>query len=158
MIHYTMCDAGKNMRQESREKEKESDSSAGRKRETICYWLPAVPPLSPLTFPLFFLHISPAVYEGAQSVSVRALARTHRGLRWEQNKQASKKVSVSLNLRLYILYLSCPSSARSWLQLRPYPRRTCIFFSLSLNAPRWHTQTDSTNTQNRYTHTERGSL
>lgn len=33
----------------------ESDSSAGRKPETICCWLPAVPPTSLLTFLLFSL-------------------------------------------------------------------------------------------------------
>lgn len=67
------------MRQECTEKEEESDSSAGRKRETICCWLPAVPLLATLTFSPFFLFISPAACDGIQSVSVRKPAHSLRG-------------------------------------------------------------------------------
>lgn len=112
MIRYTTCDAGKNMRQECRVKEKESDSSAGRKRVTICCWLPAVPPLSQLTFPLFFLPISPAVYEGTQSVSVSqaytpGTPHTHR-LRSKYNTKQSRRIWFQLicDFILYIYTLS----------------------------------------------------
>lgn len=103
MIHYTTCDAGNNMRQERVEKEEESDSSAGRKRETICCWLPAVPLLATLTFPPFFLSISPAACNGIQSVSVRKPARTLRG-GGSTYTQAGENFSLSANSKAKFLF------------------------------------------------------
>lgn len=68
MIHYTTCEEGNNVRQESRENE--SDSSAGKKCETICCWLPAVLSLFS-TLPSFILFLLQSIKVLSQLVSAQ---------------------------------------------------------------------------------------
>lgn len=155
MIHYTTCDAGKNMRQECRVKEKESDSSAGRKHETICCWLPAVPPLSLLTFHLFFLPISPAVYEGTQSVSVREPVYT-------QSSTTQERFSFSWFVTLYFIF-TLPSYSFTEVAFTPLHLSTHAFFchclSVTKQTCRQETHTHNTQQTHKPHHaTVRGSL
>lgn len=150
------CDAGKNMRQEWREKE-ESDSSAGKKHETIWCWLPAVPPFSLHSPSSSLLPISPAVYEGIQSVSVREPAYAHWGQHTQahsaKQKQATKTVSV--NLWNYIFFYNVHPLHAHWYSYFFTPQHTWLF-SLPLIMQTWLTHTHRhRNTANTDTYTER---
>lgn len=135
------------MRQEWGEKEEESDSSAGRKCETICCWLHAVPPLPTFTFFLFFLPICPAVY-GAQSVSVRELCiRT--GDSSDANTIQNKRARPFL-FQLICSFIFSYSHCRPLvlLQLLHYPSTHLrLFLCLLLNMQTWHTQMQQTHTR-----------
>lgn len=127
-----------------------------------------------LLFPPFSLHspsssllpISPAVYEGIQSVSVREPAYAHWGLHTQahsaKQKQATKTVSV--NLWYYIFFYNAHPLHAHWYSYFFTPQHTWLF-SLSLIMQTWltHTQTQKYSKHRHIyretrTHCERASL
>lgn len=148
--------------------------SAERKRRVIALQGRSVRPSGAgyLLFPPLSLHspsssllpISPAVYEGIQSVSVREPAYAHWGLHTQahsaKQKQATKTISV--NLWNYIFFYNVHPLHAHWHSYFFTPQHTWLF-SLSLIMQTWLTHTQRhRNTANTYTerraHTVRGPL
>lgn len=102
----------------------ESDSSAGRKPETICCWLPAVPPHLTPHLP-FLLSLSPCSL-WRHSVTYCQVSSTHQGLHTcaVQSQAFSSTVSSYFLLKLSA---QCPS----WLT-SSYPATPHASFSLTV--------------------------